>query len=113
MAAAHLFSQCNVAWRSFPWVGVQGAELLILIGALFPPSVAPASQHGFRITELMLFCSTPWSPSWISCTPPFNIKEDLNKYMENLRKKKQTEILEIKKVLLVKQKTEWKTTPTD
>jgi hypothetical protein len=36
-----------------------------------------------------------------------NIKEELNKDMENLRKKNQTEILEIK-VPLVKQKTQWK-----
>jgi hypothetical protein len=28
-------------------VGVQGVEILILLGALFPPSVFPASQQGF------------------------------------------------------------------
>jgi hypothetical protein len=41
-----------------------------------------------------------------------NIKEELNKNMENLRKKNQTEILEIK-FSLVKQKTQWKATPAD
>jgi hypothetical protein len=42
-----------------------------------------------------------------------NIKRELNKDMENLRKKNQTEILEIKKISLVKQKTQWKATPAD
>jgi hypothetical protein len=41
-----------------------------------------------------------------------NIKEELTKDMENLRKKNQTKILEIK-VLLVKQKTQWKATIAD
>jgi hypothetical protein len=41
-----------------------------------------------------------------------NIKEESNKDMENLRKKNQTEILEIK-VPLAKQKAQWKATPAD
>jgi hypothetical protein len=41
-----------------------------------------------------------------------NIKQELNKVMENLRKKNQTETLEIK-IPLVKQKTQWKVTPAD
>jgi hypothetical protein len=41
-----------------------------------------------------------------------NIKERLNKDIENLRKKNQTAILEIE-VPLVKQKTQWKATPED
>jgi hypothetical protein len=28
-------------------LGVQGVKVLILLGALFPQSVAPASQQGF------------------------------------------------------------------
>jgi hypothetical protein len=28
-------------------LGVKGVEVLILLGALFPPSLAPASQQGF------------------------------------------------------------------
>jgi hypothetical protein len=39
----------SVRWRreAFHGLGVQGIEVLILIGALFLPSVAPASQQGF------------------------------------------------------------------
>jgi hypothetical protein len=40
-----------------------------------------------------------------------NIKEELNKDKENLRKKNQTKILE-KNVPLVKQKAQWKAAPT-
>jgi hypothetical protein len=42
-----------------------------------------------------------------------NIKEELSKDMENLRKKNQIEILETKKILLVKPKTHWKATLAD
>jgi hypothetical protein len=41
-----------------------------------------------------------------------NIKEELNKDMENLRKKNQTEILEIKSSFS-ETKTQWKATPAD
>jgi hypothetical protein len=58
--AAHKFSQCNVAFHGLE---VQGIGILVLIGALFPPSVAPGSQEGFGVTELMLFASAPWLPS--------------------------------------------------
>jgi hypothetical protein len=36
-------------WRgeAFYWQGIQGIDVLILLGALFPPSVAPISQQGF------------------------------------------------------------------
>jgi hypothetical protein len=44
---------------------------LILLGALFLPSVAPASQQDFWFTELMLSASTPYSPSWILLFPNF------------------------------------------
>jgi hypothetical protein len=47
---ALLFSQCNVAWRNFVQanrLGVQGVKVLILPGALFLPSMAPASQQDF------------------------------------------------------------------
>jgi hypothetical protein len=39
--------------------GVQDIKILILVGSLFPPSVAPASQQGFGVTELMLSASVP------------------------------------------------------
>jgi hypothetical protein len=42
---ALLFSQCNMAWRSFLWIGVQSVRVLTLLGALFPSSVAPASHQ--------------------------------------------------------------------
>jgi hypothetical protein len=44
---ALLFSQCNVAWRSFVQAGVYVVEVLILLGAFFLPSVAPGSQQDF------------------------------------------------------------------
>jgi hypothetical protein len=65
-AAVLLFSQCNMVWRNFPWAGVQGVEVLIVLAALFPPSVAPALQQCFRVTELILYASAPQLPSWIS-----------------------------------------------
>jgi hypothetical protein len=40
--------------EAFYGLGVQGVEVLILLGALFPLSVAPASQQGLRVTELTL-----------------------------------------------------------
>jgi hypothetical protein len=40
-------------------LGVHGVEVLILLDALFLPSVAPASQQGFGIMELMLSASVP------------------------------------------------------
>jgi hypothetical protein len=40
-------------------LGVQGVKFLILLGALFLPSVAPASQQGFGVTELTLSASVP------------------------------------------------------
>jgi hypothetical protein len=46
-SGALLFSQCNVAWRSFVQAGVQGVGLLIFLGAFFLPSVASASQQNF------------------------------------------------------------------
>jgi hypothetical protein len=58
VAAAHFLS---VTWsgEAFYRLGVQGVEVLILVGALFLPSVAPASQKGFGVTELMLSASIP------------------------------------------------------
>jgi hypothetical protein len=44
---ALLVSQCNVAWRSFLWLGVQGVRVLLILGGFFLPSVAPASQQDF------------------------------------------------------------------
>jgi hypothetical protein len=39
----------SVTWHGevFYGLGAQGVEVLILSGALFPPSMAPASQQGF------------------------------------------------------------------
>jgi hypothetical protein len=54
-----IWSQSLVAWEpccflSVMWheeilygLGVQGVKVLILLGALFPPSVAPVSQQDF------------------------------------------------------------------
>jgi hypothetical protein len=51
----------SVTWceEAFYRLGVQGVEVLILLGALFPPSVAPVSQQGFGVMELMLSGSAP------------------------------------------------------
>jgi hypothetical protein len=57
--AALLFSQCNMVWRSFPQARAQGIKVLILLTALFLPSVALASELGFGVTELMLSASAP------------------------------------------------------
>jgi hypothetical protein len=55
---AVLFSQCKVAWTSFLQARVQGVEVLILLGALFLPSVAPSSLQDFLYTELTFcFCT--------------------------------------------------------
>jgi hypothetical protein len=54
---ALLFSQCNVVWQSFVGLRVQGVKVLILLCALFLPSVAPASQQDFWFTELTLSAS--------------------------------------------------------
>jgi hypothetical protein len=39
----------NITWqgKAFYALGVQAVKVLILLDALFPPSVAPASQQGF------------------------------------------------------------------
>jgi hypothetical protein len=46
---ALLFSQYNVAWKSFLRLGIQvsGVEILILLGSLYQPSVSSASQQDF------------------------------------------------------------------
>jgi hypothetical protein len=59
VVAAHLFSQSTMVWRAFHRLRVQGVEALILLGALYLPSVAPASQQDFGVTELMLSGSAP------------------------------------------------------
>jgi hypothetical protein len=38
--------------EAFYGLGVQGVEVLILLGVLFLQNVAPASQQGFGATEL-------------------------------------------------------------
>jgi hypothetical protein len=40
---ALLFSQCNMVWKAFYRLGVQGIEVLILLGAFILPSVTPES----------------------------------------------------------------------
>jgi hypothetical protein len=47
IAGALLFSQCNVEWIILYGLGIQGVEVLILLGAFFQPSVAPTSQQDF------------------------------------------------------------------
>jgi hypothetical protein len=43
VAAAHLFTQCNMAWRRLPWARGSGCQSF---GASLLPSMAPASQQG-------------------------------------------------------------------
>jgi hypothetical protein len=45
--------------ETFYRLGVQGFKVLILLGALFLPSMAPASQQGFGVMELTLSGSAP------------------------------------------------------
>jgi hypothetical protein len=45
--------------EDFYGLGVQGVEVLIIFGALFPPSVAPASQQSSGVMELTLSDSAP------------------------------------------------------
>jgi hypothetical protein len=40
-------------------LGVQGAKVLVLLGAFFLPNVVPASQQGFLFIELTLSASAP------------------------------------------------------
>jgi hypothetical protein len=48
-------------WHGEAFYGpvVQGVKILILLGGLFLPGVAPASQQGFGIMELTLSGSAP------------------------------------------------------
>jgi hypothetical protein len=52
--------------KLFYGLGVQGVKVLILLSALFMPSVAPASLQGFGATELTLSDSAPSWPSSLS-----------------------------------------------
>jgi hypothetical protein len=45
--------------EAFHGLGVQSVEGLILVGALFPASVAPVSQGGYGVTGLVLSASVP------------------------------------------------------
>jgi hypothetical protein len=51
----------SVVWcgETLYGLGVQGIEVLILLSALFLPSVAPVSQEDFGFTELMLSSFVP------------------------------------------------------
>jgi hypothetical protein len=51
----------SVMWHgdAFHGLGVQGIQVLILLAALFLPSVASASQWGFGVMELTLSASAP------------------------------------------------------
>jgi hypothetical protein len=71
MSPKQVWSQClaaqepscflSVTWpgEAFRRLGVQGVEVVILFAAFFLPSVAPASQQGFGVTELTLSSSVP------------------------------------------------------
>jgi hypothetical protein len=63
-------SQCNVVCRSFLQAEVRGDDILILLGALFMPRVAPASQQDFWFTKLTLPASVLQLPLWI---PPHHV----------------------------------------
>jgi hypothetical protein len=44
--------------EAFHELEVQGVEGLILVGALFPPSMAPASQQGLGVgAQAVCFCT--------------------------------------------------------
>jgi hypothetical protein len=51
----------SAVWHgeAFHGLGFQGVEVLILLGALFPPSMSQASQQGSGVTEVMLPASMP------------------------------------------------------
>jgi hypothetical protein len=51
----------SVTWcgEAFQGLGVQSVEVLILLAALFLPSVAPACQQGFGVMELTRSVSAP------------------------------------------------------
>jgi hypothetical protein len=51
----------SVMWHGevFHRLGVQNTKFLILLAALFPPSVAPVSQQGFGVLGLTLYASVP------------------------------------------------------
>jgi hypothetical protein len=59
----------NVLWYegAFHMLGVQGAEVSVLPGALPHPRVSPASQQGPWFTELMQSASVSWSPLSMWC----------------------------------------------
>jgi hypothetical protein len=59
VVAAHLFSQYTWHGEAFHGLVVQSVNVLILLGALFPPIVAPASQQDFGVMELTLCGSAP------------------------------------------------------
>jgi hypothetical protein len=71
MSPKQVWSQClaaqqrscflSVTWcgDAFCRLGVQDVEVLILLAASFPPSVAPVSQQSFGVSELMLSASAP------------------------------------------------------
>jgi hypothetical protein len=57
--AVHLFSQCNMAWRSFLRARCSGCWNFHSPWCFISTNVAPASQQGFWVTELMLSASAP------------------------------------------------------
>jgi hypothetical protein len=54
---ALLFSQCNVAWRSFVWAGGSECRSFDSFWCFFLPNVALASQQDFWFMELTLSAS--------------------------------------------------------
>jgi hypothetical protein len=60
---APLFSQCNMAWRSFVQPGGSGYQSFDS-SLILQSSVAPTSQQNFWFMELTLSASALWSPSW-------------------------------------------------
>jgi hypothetical protein len=60
LVAAATLCFLSVMWlgKAFYGLGVQGVEVLIVLGAVFLPSVVPVSQQDFSFTELTLcFCA--------------------------------------------------------
>jgi hypothetical protein len=56
-------------------LGVQGVKVLILLGALFLPSVAPPSQQDLCFMKFMLFASALLLLSWTPLYPALLLNE--------------------------------------
>jgi hypothetical protein len=63
-AEALLFSQCNVAWRSFVWAGGSGCQSFDSSGFFFSAKMLQRLRKIFDLWSSR--CLLLYSPSWIS-----------------------------------------------